>query len=114
MDKVQVINKFQSNVAFFEARLKNITDVLETVPAGMVWGHALDQLTDELTKEVNGMWARMEILERINKDGGYPISEYDFRLEIQNPILTMTNEFRRVITHIKDQKTLHRMYSILM
>ena len=113
MDKVQVINKFQTKIARHEALIKDIHDVLETVPAGTLSERAMGQLTETLTREFNGLWARMELIERINKGGGLPISAYDFHINFTIPCGDACSEFRRLLAHIEQQKTLHQMYSII-
>jgi hypothetical protein len=113
MDKVQVVNKFHAKITKYEALLKNIQDVLETVPAGTLSERAMGQLTEALTYRFNGLWARMELVQRINKGGGYPISEYDFHMDFVLPAGNACANFRRLLAHIEEQKTLHQMYRII-
>jgi hypothetical protein len=113
MDKVQVIAKFQTKINRHEALLKDITDVLETVPAGTLSERAMGQLTEALVYRFNGLWARMELIERINKGGGYPISEYDFHMDFTLPCGHACSQFRQLLAHIEQQKTLHQMFRLI-
>lgn len=113
MDKVQVINKFEVKVARHSALIKDIQDVLETVPPGTLSWRAMGQLTETLTQVSNGLWARLEMIERINKGGGLPISAYDFHINFTMTTSAACADFRRLLVHIEQQKTLHQMYSII-
>lgn len=113
MDKVKVIEKFHSKINQYETLLENIANVLETVPAGTLNHRAMEELVEWLTWESNRMWARMELVQQINKEGGFPISEYDFLHEVQRPMGDAMREFRRLLAEIERQKTLHQMYSMI-
>jgi hypothetical protein len=113
MDKNKVFEKYHSRISQYNLLIEDIRNVLETVPAGTLNGRAMTQLVEWLSWESNGLWARMELVQRINKAGGFPISEYDFLLEVEHPMGAAMRDFRRLLAHIEQQKTLHQMYSII-
>ena len=113
MNKGQVIDKYRIRICRYAALLEDIHNVLETVPPGTLNHRAMKDLTEWLTMESNGMWARMELVARINKGGGYPISEYDFLHEVQRPMDAAMRDFRRLLDLVETQKVLHQMFSII-
>jgi hypothetical protein len=113
MNKGQVTDKYRILISRYNLLIEDIHNVLETVPPGTLNHRAMKDLTEWLTMESNGMWARMELVQRINKGGGYPISEYDFLHEVQRPMDAAIRDFRRLLAHIEQQKVLHQMYNII-